>query len=112
MDDELRGRRGRGWNDLRDLGGGDALGVWSMEVAADAPFDVRCDVGIEERGVASTDAAMEYVDVTGDDGGERDGCGASGDAGGSRKETKEASPSSSLSSTGTPGSRASTQPLG
>ena len=79
-----------------------------MDVAADAPFDVRCDVGIEERGVASTDAAMEYVDVTGDDGGERDGCGESGDAGGSWKETNSMS-SSSLSSTGMPGARAKLQ---
>ena len=51
------------------------------------------------------------MDVTGDDGGESDGCGVSGDAGGSRNSTKALS-SSSLSAMGMPGARAKCQPSG
>ena len=79
------------------IGGGDAWGVLKTDVSADAPLEVRWDVGTDETGVASADGPIEYVDVTGDEGGESDGCGVSGDAGGSRNSTKAAS-SSSLSS--------------
>ena len=88
------------------IGGGDARGVLKTEVSAEAPLEVRCDVGTDDTGVASADGPIEYADVPGDDGGESDG-----DAGGSRNSTKEA-PSSSPSAMGKPGARARCQPSG
>ena len=41
------------------MGGGDAWGVLKTEVAADAPRDVRCDVGTDESGVASAEGPIE-----------------------------------------------------
>ena len=93
------------------IGGGEARGVLNTDVSADAPLDVRWEVGTDETGVASADGPIEYVDVPGDDGGESDGWGVSGDAGGSRNSTKLAL-SSSLSSMGMPGARARCQPSG
>ena len=93
------------------IGGGDAWGVLKTDVSLDAPLDVRWDVGTDETGVASADGPIEYVEVTGEEGGESDGCGVSGDAGGSLNSTKAAS-SSSLSTTGTPGAHARCQPSG
>ena len=88
------------------IGGGDARGVLKTDVSAEAPLEVRCDVGTDDTGVASADGPIEYVDVAGDEGGESDG-----DAGGSRNSMKAAS-SSSLSADGMPGARAICQPSG